>query len=86
MKVINQLCEFGKKQKNLTKLFPDLYAPRSVYRTIMENVPELNETFVFCKLFNKWINCSEIFFPTLTNQGYCYSFNTVRLSEYLTDE
>lgn len=84
---MNQLCEFGKKNKNLTKLFPELYVNESIYKTMLHNAPNMNETFAYCKLFGVWTNCSEIFFPTISNaEGFCFSFNTLNLPEFLTDE
>lgn len=85
MKVMIQLCEFG-KSRDIYKLFPDLYATNVVYRTMMEIAPDMNETFASCKLFGKLIDCDEIFFPILTDAGFCYAFNTIRLPEFLTDE
>lgn len=85
MKVINQLCDF-RQNSNISKLFFDVYANDSIHDTMIQFEPHMNETFVYCKLFDKWVNCSEIFFRTLSATGFCYSFNVIRLSEYLTDE
>lgn len=85
MRVINQLCDFG-KITNVSKFFTEPYVNDSIYGTMIETAPDINETFAYCKLFGEWINCSEIFFPTLGQTGFCFTFNTVRLSEYVTDE
>ena len=85
MKIINQLCDYG-RSTNVSKLFPEMYAPETMYETMFTLAPDKNETFAFCKLFNKRIDCNEIFFTTLSDSGYCYSFNTLRIDEYLTDE
>lgn len=82
MKVMNQLCQFD---KNMSKLFTDQYASESMYATMIKVLPHMSETFQFCKLFDEWINCRDIFFISMSNEGYCFSFNLVRLSEQLTD-
>lgn len=79
------MCEYG-RNSNMSKLFSDVYANDSMYETMEDLEPDMNETFVYCNLFDEWVNCSEIFFRTLTNTGFCHTFNTVRLSEYLTDK
>lgn len=85
MKIINQLCEY-KDYKNVSKLFHDSYISESVYHTMRLTVPDMNETFAFCKLFDEWKDCDEIFFPTVTDAGFCFTFNALKLSEYLTNE
>lgn len=85
MKVINQLCEFGKTTK-ITELLNDTYANEAIYDTIKKIAPAMNETFAFCKLFGEWINCSKIFFLSMHESGFCYSFNIFKPSERMTDE
>lgn len=85
MKVMNQLCKFEKTRK-VFKLFADEYAEKSMFQTMRSIDLDMNDTFAFCKLFDKWIDCDEIFFPVLTDTGICYSFNTMRLPEVLTNE
>lgn len=82
---MNQLCDFT-AYENISKLFRELYVPEYMYFTMLNVAPQMNDTFAFCKLFDQWVNCEEIFFPVVTDAGFCYSFNTLRLPEYLTDE
>ena len=83
---MNQLCEFPCGRKDMSELFTDVYTNNTMYGTMLNVQPEISETFVFCKLFDKWINCNELFFPVLSDAGFCFSFNTVRLSEHVTNE
>lgn len=85
MIVMIQLCDF-KDTRHVIKSFSDLYAARSMFRTMLEMEPDMNETFALCKLFGKRIDCKDIFFPILTDGGFCYAFNTVRMPDFLTDE
>lgn len=86
MKIVNQLCEINGVRKEISKLFNDVYAEEMVYHVIESIGPEFNETFVYCKLLNTWIECNKILTPFLSETGLCYSFNTVSLREILTNE
>lgn len=80
-----QQCEREPDEKIL-KLFPNMYLNESVYRTMRKILPKFEETIFQCKFSDKWRNCSEIMFQSLTDKGLCYSFNRISLPEYLTDE
>lgn len=86
MKVINQLCESYGAPKMISKLFNDVHADDSVYEVIHSIGPHFSETFVYCKLFDTWVDCRKILAPFVSETGLCYSFNTISLREILTDE
>lgn len=87
MKVVNQMCVYQGAHQTITNLFPtDSHIDNSIYETIERISPNFNETFIFCKLFDKWINCNEILFPFLTDEGFCYTFNAISLGDLLTDQ
>lgn len=86
MKVVNQLCKREKSRKAITDLYPDLYTNSTIFEVIQRIAPDFNETFIFCKHFDKWVDCNQILFPFLTDEGFCYAFNTISLSELLADE
>lgn len=85
METVAQLCE-ERPNSNLMKLFPDSYADDSMFGIMRDVEPEFNETFVLCKLFDRWIDCGAIFSRTLTEHGFCRSFNRISWGEYATDE
>lgn len=84
MKVVAPLCEMPPTRKLSERL--DSYADGSIYDTMIALEPEFNETFILCKLFDKWIDCSKIMDRTLTEKGFCHSFNTISLQEFFTDQ
>lgn len=86
MKIVNQLCESRGIRGEISKLFNDVYVDDGVYDVIETIGPDFNETFVYCKLRDEWIDCEKIFSPFMSETGLCYSFNTLSLREILTDE
>ena len=86
MKVVNQLCKRDKPYKAITELYPDPYSNDSVYEILHRIAPDFNETFFDCKLFDQWVNCNDILYPFITDEGCCYVFNTFSIYELLTDE
>lgn len=85
MKLVSQYC-FEGTAPYVTSKFPDDYIDDDTWSTINELAPPFNETFVFCKLFNKRIDCNKLFVPQITDRGLCYIFNTLNANEMFTDE
>lgn len=48
------------------------------YLTFDKLTPNCNELLIKCQWEGKDIECGEIFFTRLTNDGFCCSFNNVR--------
>lgn len=86
MKAINQVCEQSAFTQNISKLFPDDTDDNSILDIIDSVAPDFSETFVLCKLFDRWKNCSEMLTPIITEKGKCYSFNSLNLLDYLKNE
>lgn len=86
MKIVNQLCESHGVREEISKLFTDVYAQEMVYQVIDSIGPYFNETFVYCKLLDSWIDCDKILSPFISETGLCYSFNSISLRELFTDE
>lgn len=87
MKIVNQLCERNEESRGrISKLFNDVYADAGIYEAISSIGPYFDETFVHCKLLDKWIDCDKILKPFISEVGLCYSFNTINLRELLTNE
>lgn len=85
MQLASQYCFDGSSPDMLEK-FPDKYLDDDVFDAINGIVPALNETLIFCKLFNKWIKCDELFVPQITERGLCYSFNTLNVHDMFANE
>lgn len=47
------------------------------FKTLFESRLDMDFVLTKCKLFGQEFNCSDHFFPVLTDQGICYSFNMV---------
>lgn len=80
-----QMCEKEQDQQ-IFKLLPNVVFNDSVYYSMVQLLPEFDETIVMCNLFGNWTKCVDIMYPTLSERGTCYSFNTISLKEYVTDE
>ncbi|GLV34809.1 pickpocket 26 [Carabus blaptoides fortunei] len=54
---------------------------------IHDVAPQFEEMLFKCKWTNKLgTNCTELFFPTLTEEGLCYTFNMLDSPELLSEE
>lgn len=84
MKLVSQYCFEGSSSYLINK-FPDEYLDDDTWSTINEIAPAFNETFIFCKLFNKWVECNKLFVPQITERGLCYTFNAFA-NEMFTNE
>lgn len=85
MNAIGQFCADGIAAKVLEQL-PDEYLDDSILSTLVDVSPLFHETFISCKLFGKYKNCSDWLFPTLTEDGLCYTFNSINQFEKFTNQ
>lgn len=85
MKLARQFC-FEGMTRNATGRFLDDYLDDDIWETYNDITPAFNETFAFCKLFNKRVDCAKLFFPQITEKRLCYSFNSLNVRDMFTDE
>lgn len=85
MKIINQICDEG-RQAHVFDFFPDDYSDPNILSIISSVAPKFEDTMVFCKLYDKWTSCDQFLFPTITEEGLCYTFNALSLKELATNE
>lgn len=89
MSVASQLCDERLTREIfdlLSESDPDSYPDSKFIPTIIKLLPKFADTIVYCKFFDNWNNCSKFLFPVLTEEGLCYSFNKLRMSEMSTTE
>lgn len=85
MKLASQYCT-DDIFPSVVSEFSDEYLDVNSWTTIKEIAPAFNETFVFCKLFDKRFDCGMLFVPRTTERGICYSFNTLNVYQMFTNE
>lgn len=86
MKVAGLICD-ETIAKDVLEFFNDNYTESSVLSTILTMAPKFSDTMIFCKLFDEfWSNCNKLLYPTITEEGLCYKFNSINMKEMLTDQ
>lgn len=85
IKDASQLC-FKKHTQKIFNLFDDNFTDSKILLTISDLAPTFDDTIVLCKFFDKWADCDKLLYPTLTEYGICYSFNSLNMYEVVTDQ
>lgn len=84
MKVASQICdEFT--ARDIFNSFNDNYSDSTIRATVSNLAPRFNDTMEFCQ-FSDILRCSELFYPIITEEGLCYTFNSFNVNDMITDE
>lgn len=85
MRAAIQTCSdmFGVEMRNH---FNDNFTDNSILSTIAQMAPTLFDTAAMCQLFQQISNCQEILFPIYTEEGLCFTFNSLNINNILTNE
>lgn len=85
IKDASQLCS-SKRSHAVFELFDDNFTDSSIFSKVGELAPSFADTFVWCKFFDKWTDCDKLLYPTMTENGICYTFNALNMYELVTDQ
>lgn len=83
MKIASLICDETFSQDLLDK-FTDDYSEHSMLEIIRNLAPSFDDLMINCTFLDK-TNCSELFYPIITEEGLCYTFNAMSMKETATD-
>lgn len=83
MEALSHVCKFSLNIQSKLERNP---MDESIYQSLYEMAPALNETFAICRWQNKQISCADNFQPTFTGLGLCFTFNGLNPRDVYTDE
>lgn len=85
MNVAVQLCEKFIGDRLLNKLSGN-YSNSSIVWQTLDMTPLLKDTITICRFRDELRFCSELFSPTITDVGVCYTFNALNNIDLVSDE
>lgn len=85
MQVAIQLCD-PYIAGRISHHFSDEYLDDEIVQEMLKMAPKIEDTMIFCRFRDKLMNCSELFIPTLTEDGVCYAFNLLNNQDMVSNE
>lgn len=83
LKVATQYC---RPLPEILGNISDNFADESILSMIKYMSPRFDETFLECKVFGEYRNCSNIFVPVINGDGLCYTFNSLNVRDLYTNK
>lgn len=71
---------------DVVQWFDEKYANDSIYDIIQEIAPNLEDSMFACKWQDRFVPCSQLVVPILTENGLCFTFNAINSHEIYSDE
>lgn len=62
------------------------YSRSSILELLADMAPKIDDVLVECNFRDEVRNCNQLFTPTITESGFCFSFNAVHNNEIFSDE
>lgn len=85
VKIASEICD-GYFAGDLREEFTDTYSDSSILKIIQDLAPSFNDTMYQCKFLDEKKSCENLFFPIITEEGLCYTFNAMSMNEMATDK
>lgn len=83
MEALSHICQFNFPK---TIRWGQNFTNSSIYDTLEDIAPSLNYSMFKCSWLNQNAPCSTYFTPVLSENGLCFSFNTLNSNEMFSDE
>lgn len=84
MRVACQICD-PTLSLEMRAHYIDNFTDGDAFNEIVQHLaPTFDDTMVLCKFFHRWSNCRDLLFPILTEEGLCFTFNSMRTFDILT--
>lgn len=85
MEVALEICD-PFLSSEILNLFSGDYLDVSNVKRFLDLAPTIEDILVFCRFRDKTTNCSDLFDPIVTEDGLCYTFNTLNAIDVVSDE
>ncbi|XP_055321190.1 pickpocket protein 28-like [Sitodiplosis mosellana] len=84
MKIASQICD-NTFAGDVLENFTDIYSDHRMLEIIRDLAPSFDDTMFDCKFLGE-TKCEKLFFPIVTEEGLCYTFNAMSVKEITTDK
>lgn len=87
LEALSQICNLIPELLDYEKRTDlDPFINETMYQTLAEMAPTMNDSFNQCWWQSKMENCSSLIGPVMTEEGLCYSFNALNSHDIYTEQ